>query len=182
MLHALSFRTKIILIITGVIVIFGFTYLISPMFILATFHFDRGNLLISPISENYTFIILAYVVLIVGLSVLAWRKSKWTIALTSFSVILFGCLMYASTIGYFAIHDDYIIMKTSTEEKKFTWSDLDKIKYEHRNSGTPGIYYFTKGDDVITIEATGQFTYNIHQNIRGLATNADVPFEEILIN
>ena len=182
MLHAQSFRTKVILIITGVIMLFGLTYLISPMFVLATFHFNRGNLLISPISENYTFIALAYVTLIIGLSVLAWRKSKWTIALTSFSVILFVCLMYASTIGYFAIHDDYIIMKTVNEEKKYTWSDLDNIKHEYRNGAIAGIYYFTKGEDVITIEATGQFIYSIQQKIKGLAFKYDVPFEEVLIN
>ena len=162
--------------------IFGLTYLISPMFVLATFHFNRGNLLISPISENYTFIFLAYLTLITGLSVLAWRKSKWTIALTSISIILFGCMMYASTIGHFAIHNDYILMKTVTEEKKFTWSDLDKIEHEHKLNSIPGTYYFTKGEDVITIEATGQFTYTIQQKIKGLASKADVPFEERLID
>lgn len=182
MLHALSLRTKIILIIIGVIILFGFTYLISPMFVLSTFYFDKGNLLISPISENYTFIILAFVTLIVGLSVLAWRKSKWTIALTTFSVVLFGCFMYASTIGYFAIHDDYIIMKTATEEKKYAWSDLDNVKHEYRIGGVSGVYYFTKGDDVITIEGTGQFTYSIQQKIKGLATKFGVSFEEVLIN
>ena len=182
MLHALSFRTKIIIIITGVIMLFGLTYIICPMFVLSTFHFDRGNLLISPISENYTFIVLAYVTLIVGLSVLAWRKSKWTIALSSLSFILFGCLMYASTIGYFAIHNDYVIMKTSTEEYNYSWSELDKIKHEYRKGGIAGIYYFTKGEDVITIEATGQFTYSIQQKIKGLAFKYDVPFEEVLIN
>ena len=182
MIQGPSFRTKIILIITGVIMLFGFTYLISPMFILSTFYFDKGNLLISPISENYTFIVLAFVILITGLSVVAWRKSKWTIALTSVSVVLFGYFMYASTIGYFAIHDDYVITKTATEEQKYAWSDLDKIQHEYIISGIPGKYYFIKGDDVITIEATGQFTYNIHKQIRGLATKSDVPFEEILIN
>ena len=162
--------------------IFGLTYVISPMFILATFHFNKGNLLISPISENYTFILLAYLTLIIGLSILAWRKSKWTIALTSFSVILFGCLMYASTIGYFAIHDDYVIMKTATEEKKYAWSDLDKVKHEYKMGGIAGTYYFIKGENVITIDATGQFTYSIQQNIKGLATKANVPFEEQLID
>ncbi len=181
MLHDLSLRTKIILIITGVIMVFGLTYLFSPLFVLSTFHFDRGNFLISPISENYTFIVLAYVTLIVGLSVLAWRKAKWTIALTSFSVILFVCLMYASTIGYYAFHDDYILMKSVNEEKKYTWSELDNIKHEYRTSGIAGIYYFTKGQDVTTIEATEQFTYSIQQKIKGLAFKYDVPFEEVLI-
>ena len=162
--------------------IFGLTYLISPMFVLATFHFNKGNLLISPISENYTFIILAYLTLILGLSILAWRKSKWTISLTSFSVILFGCFMYASTIGYFAIHDEYVIMKTATEEKKYAWSDLDKVKHDYKTGGVAGTYYFIKGENVITIDATGQFTYGIQQRIKGLATKADVPFEEKLIN
>ena len=45
-------------------------------------------------------------------------------------------------------------------------------------NGIPGTYYFTKGEDVITIEATGQFTYGIQQKIKGLASKADVPFEE----
>ena len=162
--------------------IFGLFYLISPIFVLATFHFNKGNLLISPISENYTFILLAFLTLIIGLSILAWRKSKWTIALASFSVVLFGCFMYASTIGYFAIHDDYVIMKTATEEKKYAWSDLDKIKHEYKMTGNPGTYYFIKGEDVITIDATGQFTYGIQQNIKDLATKAKVPFEEQLID
>ena len=161
--------------------IFGLTYVISPMFILATFHFNKGNLIISPISENYTFILLAYLTLIIGLSILAWRKSKWTTALTSFSVILFGCFMYASTIGYFAIHDDYVIMKTATEEKKYAWSDLDKVKHEYKMGGVASTYFFIKGENVITIDATGQFTYGIQQNIKGLAIKADVPFEEQLI-
>lgn len=182
MIHALSFRTKIILIITGVIMIFGLTYLISPIFVLSTFYFDKGNLLISPISENYTFIILAFVTLIVGLCILAWRKSKWTIAVTTFSVVLFGCLIYASTIGYFAIHNDYVIMKTATEEKKYAWSDLDKVKHEYKIGGVAGKYYFTKGDDVITIEGAGQFTYSIQQKIKGLAFKFSVPFEEIPMN
>ena len=162
--------------------IFGLTYVISPMFVLATFHFNKGNLLISPISENYTFIFLAYFILITGLSILAWRKSKWTIALASFSVVLFGYFMYASTIGYFAIHDDYVIMKTATEEKKYAWSDLDKVKHDYKTGGVAGTYYFIKGENVITIDATGQFTYGIQQNIKGLATKANVPFEEQLID
>ena len=162
--------------------IFGLTYVISPMFVLATFHFNKGNLLISPISENYTFILLAYLTLIIGLSILAWRKSKWTIALASFSVILFGYFMYASTIGYFAIHDEYVIIKTATEEKKYAWSDLDKVKHDYKTGGVAGTYYFIKGENVITIDATGQFTYGIQQSIKGLATKADVPFEEQLID
>lgn len=181
MLHAKSFRTKLILIITGVIILFGLTYLISPMFVLATFHFDRSNFLISPISENYTFIVLAYVTLIVGLSVLAWRKSKWTIALTTISVILFGGLMYASTLGYIAFHDDYVILNTATEEQKFQWTELDHIKHEYKNNGTAGTYYFSKGEEVISINETGQFTYPIRLKIIGLATKNKVPFEELLI-
>ena len=181
MIHALSFRTKIILMITGVIMLFGLSYIIGPMFVLTTFHFDRGNFLISPISENYTFIVLAYVALIVGLSVLAWRKSKWTIALTSFTVILFGCLMYASTLGYFAIHDEYVVIKTATEEHKYNWIELDHIKHEYKNNGTAGTYYFSKGEEVISIDETGQFTYAIRLKIIGLATKYEVPFEELLV-
>ncbi len=181
MLLEKSFRTKIIIIITGVIMVFGFTYIISPMIVLSTFHFDRGNILISPISENYTFIILAYGTLIIGLSVLAWRKTRWTIALTTISVILFGCFMYASTLGYFAMHDEYVILNTATAEQKFNWAELDHIKREYTNNGSPGTYYFSKGEEVISINETGQFNYKIRLKIIGLARKYEVPFEELVI-
>ena len=48
--------------------------------------------------------------------------------------------------------------------------------------GVAGTYYFIKGENVITIDATGQFTYGIQQNIKGLATKAEVPFEEQLLD
>ena len=59
--------------------------------------------------------------------------------------------MYASTIGHFAIHDDYILIKTVTEEKKYNWSILDKIKQEYKKGGIAGTYYYIKGEDDITI-------------------------------
>lgn len=160
---------------------FGLTYLLNPMVILATFKFNRSNILISPISENYTYIILAYFSLLIGLCILAWRKNSWTIITMALSVFLFGGFLYVSTIGYFAVHEDYVILKSATSEKKFQWHEIGHIKHDYHPGGIAGVYHFTQGKEVIRMEATGQFTYAIQQKIKGLAFKHNVKMDEVLI-
>lgn len=179
MLNAISFRTKIILVIIGLIMLLGLSYILGPAIVLSTFHFERDNFLISPLTENYNYMLLAYGILIVALSVLAWRKTKWTIIGAIAGVILFGYYSFASTQGYFALHKDYVIMKTAKSEQKFYWNELTNIEYTNDFNGIPETLIFNKGKDSITMDTTGQFTYPVITKVRNMASKNGIPYDKI---
>lgn len=180
MLNTLSFRTKVILIIIGLIMLLGLSYLFGPPIVLSTFHYEKDNFLISPITENYHLMLLAYGILFVALIILAWRKTKWTIMGLIGGVMLFGYFTFASTQGYFALHKDYVVMKTAKSEQKFYWHQLTNIEYTNDFNGIPEKLIFYKDLDSIEMYTTGQFTYQTITKIRNIASKNNVSYDEIL--
>ena len=177
MLNAISFRTKIILVMIGLIMLLGLSYILGPAIVLSTFRFEKDNFLISPLTENYNYMLLAYGILFVALAVLAWRKTKWTIMGAIAGVMLFGYFSFASTQGYFALNKDYVIMKTATSEQKFYWNELTNIGYTNDFNGIPETLIFYKGKESIKMDTTGQFTYGVITKIRTIANKNGVPYE-----
>lgn len=182
MLNERSFRTNIILVISVVILLFGFTYVFGPMITIATFHFNKENILISPIVENYHYMYLAFGLLILSLIVVAWRKTKLTIIGVVVGIALFAYFSFLSTQGYFAFHNDYVVMKTAKEEQKIYWEELTLVEYENTYGGIPEILYFYSNDESIQIKTTGQFTYDIITKVRQIASKHDIAYEEKVNN
>lgn len=180
MLNTLTFRTKIILVIIGLIMLLGLSYFFGPPTVLSTVHFEKGNFLISPITENYNYILLAYGILFVTLTILAWRKTKWTIMVAIAGVTLFGYFTFVSTQGYFALHKDYVVMKTAKSEQKFYWNELTSIEYTNDFNGIPETLIFNKDLDSIKMDTTGQFTYQIVTKIRNIANKNNVSYDEFI--
>jgi hypothetical protein len=182
MLNARSFRMNVVLIITCCILLFGLVYVFGPMITIATFHFEKENFLISPIMENYHYMYVAFGLLLISFVLLAWRKTKLTMLVGVFGVILFGYFSYLSTQGYFALHADYVVMKTAKEEHKIDWQELTLVEYEETFGGIPKKLYFYSEHEQIEIETTGQFTYDIITKVRKIADKYDVAYEERLNN
>lgn len=176
MLQVLSFRTKVVLVTVIVLLLFGFCYIFSPMFVLATFYFDSRNIVLSPVSENYSFMILAFTSLLIGLGLLAWRKSKGTIAGFGLTIVLFCAFYYASTIGYFAIHEDYVRTVSVFGQQELMWQEMDLIDYTFEY-GYVGTYTFIKGVEEIVIMETGQFSHGVSSEIRNIAQRHGILIE-----
>lgn len=176
MLQELSFRTKVVLVMVIVLLLFGLCSIFSPMFVLATFYFDSRNIVLSPVSENYTFLMLAFTSLLMGIGLLAWRKSKGTIAGFGLTVVLFCAFYYASTIGYFVIHEDYVRTVSVFGQQELMWEEMDLIDYTFEY-GYAGTYTFIKGVEEIAIVETGQFSHGVSSAIRHIAQRHGILIE-----
>jgi hypothetical protein len=179
MLNVMSFRTKVILWIVMIFTVLGIMYLFGPLFSVATFHYDKDHFVISPIVENYHYLLTAFGIFIAGLVILAWKKTKWTIFMACVSFVAFCYFNYAATQGYFALHEDYVIYKTAKAEQKYRWDELSGIEFIYQEGGVPKTLYFYKGEEVIEMHTTGQFTYDTVSNIRRLTAKYHVPYTQI---
>lgn len=177
MYDGVSFRMGIFIAIIVIILLGGFTIFFSPLFVLSIFYFDSNNIVISPVTENYIYLTLSFVVLIIGLAILAWRRKFVTYNLFTLSLLMFVALYYASTIGHFVIHDEYVRVQSAFNKQQFAWPDIEKIYYEYE-VGFPGTYTFYSGENVVTITETGQFTSGVSSEITKRAHLYDIPFEK----
>ena len=177
MYEGVSFRMGIFVAIIVIFLLGGFTIFFSPLFILSIFYFDRNNIVISPVTENYTFLMLAFAVLIIGLVILAWRQKVITYSLFALCILIFIALYYASTVGHIVIHQDYIRVQSAFDKQQFAWAEIDTIDYEYE-VGLPGTYTFYSGENVATITETGQFTSSVSSEITKRAHLYDIPFDK----
>ena len=177
MYDGVSFRMGIFIAIIVIFLLGGFTIFFSPLFVLSVFYFDRNNIVISPVTENYTYLTLAFAVLIIGLVILAWWQKVITYSVFALSILIFFSLYYASTIGHVVVHQDYIRVQSAFDKQQFAWVDIDTIGYEHE-VGSPGTYTFYSGENIAIINENGQFTSGVSSEITKRAHLYDIPFEK----
>lgn len=177
-LNKQSSRLIFIILICVLLLISPLIVLFFPLAVTETLYFHRDNLVLLTPSKNFLLIGIAIVLVIVGLMILAIKRSVGTYVITS--LLLVGSLstVYFSTLSYTAIQHSQIIKKEYHTTNNYEWKDLQQVTYEYE-LGTVGTYHFlTKDNQTISIKENGQFGIEEKRAIYKSAVNNGVSFTE----
>lgn len=152
--------------------------LFFPLAVTETLYFHRDNIVLLTPPKNFLLIGIAIVMVIVGLVILAIKRSLSTYAITSFLLIGSLATVYFSTLSYTAIQHSQIIKKEYHTTNNYKWQDLQQVTYEYE-IGTVGTYHFlTKDNQAFSIKENGQFGTEEKRAIYKSSVDSGVTFTE----
>ena len=115
---------------------------------------------------------------IVGMAILAIKRSVSTYAITSLLLVGSLATVYFSTLSFTAIQHSQIIRKEYHTTNNYEWKDLQQVTYEYE-IGRVGTYHFlTKDNQTISIKENGQFGIEEKRAIYKSAVDSGVKFTE----
>lgn len=132
-----------------------FVVFFLPLVISALWYEQDENIALFIPVVNFWTTTLGLVGLIIGLSLLAWKRNKYMYGV--FGLLLVASLLsfYFSSLSYTAIQEDQMVRKIFHQTHIYPWEEMEKVEYVFVY-GAKGTYYFTaKNGDTWSLLESG---------------------------
>ncbi|SOC43865.1 hypothetical protein [Ureibacillus acetophenoni] len=182
MLNRTSPRTVFIVFSILLIILAPVFVFIFPIFSVETFHFEKGQIVLIPSEKNFYIVLIAFISIIIGLLILAFKRNWMTYFLSGLLCVAFFALMYVSTISYTLIHKEFIVLQDITVAEKFAWDEISDVVYEYE-VGQLGTYNFRTIDGIeFSILENGQFGRDETREIAHIINVKKINYEKKQLN
>ncbi|ATP41811.1 hypothetical protein CSE16_18185 [Solibacillus sp. R5-41] len=175
-----DFSPKLFFIIAAVFVVISapLLVLLFPIFIVQTIYFDPARIVLYPNPNNFYWIIIACILLIIACIIPIIKRNKVTYSLFAFFLIGGFATLYISSMSYYLISNEQIVIKKYEQKGVYAWENVEEVVYEYV-VGDFGSYTFTMRDGTqFVIEQNGQYTTDEQQKLYNAAVSYDVAFIE----
>ncbi|WP_010288586.1 hypothetical protein [Kurthia massiliensis] len=171
----ISTEARFVLSAIALLIIGMLVTMFAPFIYSETKYFSEDAIVWIIPMTNFWLLGLAFIIVIVMLLLLAWRRNMWTYMM---SVLLIGAALF---VGYLSFLSVTFIRETGIEQRDvltthaYTWQEIDHVvlTYDERNQE---MYTFTpKKGEPFTL---AQNAKTASAGLQSLLSENDVPFEE----